>query len=360
MLFTLLASFAEVSVSGFQEGMAESMTIENSEEFTVVKRKRDTNNTPLKTIKRFNFCETPDRHSHQNYSRKMSGNKSEAAINGGNLDRNLSIQLDNRFSALLNANNIDIPEGEKTNITLMKYLCQAMTETILSNSKREMHEAAREEAAIVANDVQACLIEDIYKQDHIGNKFLYTNLRVTTLPKETNDKKYDEIVVLFAKEHGVDMKKELMSDVFVMNDTKDGFSNIKVKFTFTMAREKLRYAIFKYTNMTKDLKRSIQREQNEGKKNMLKASLNSRNISISEDLTPKRFALLEVVKKTEDVKTAYTRNVIIHAIYKESKVKIYSALDLFKIGRSRVPTEALKLPGRVIELSPEVVVSMNE
>ena len=70
-----------------------------------------------------------------------------------------------------------------------------------------------------------------------------------------------------------------------------------------------------------------------------------KNVRISEDLTLPRLWLLNVVKNSEYVKAAYTRNAVIHAVFPNGdKAKIYSALDLCKIGYSHIPFEQLGIP----------------
>ena len=70
-----------------------------------------------------------------------------------------------------------------------------------------------------------------------------------------------------------------------------------------------------------------------------------KNIYISEDLTQLKFKLLYYVKKQGNVKSAFSKEGMIHCtLDDDSKVTIDTPDDLFKIGMDNIDLKALGLP----------------
>lgn len=203
--------------------------------------------------------------------------------------------------------------------------------------------------------VQGALIEGLYERDRLECRQNYANLRVSGVQLANQQESTTAWLINYAKKYDVKMTKGDFVEVKEVGKY-GSLTNLHVQFKDIPTREKFVEAKFGAINAKKKLKQQLRDDPNSEEVDQIKRKITAiETVKISEDLTPRRFKLLRFVKKLPWVKTAYTRNAVIHAIAEKldgetEKVKIYSANDLHKLEAREVSLEDLLVPQQIIDI----------
>ena len=156
----------------------------------------------------------------------------------------------------------------------------------------------------------------------------------------------------YAKQHGVQEVNK--SDIEYIREVERSNSSLNrngraIVVTFGSVRARNLFTDAKH-NAIKERKallhemNSVDKSDSVSIANIEKRIAEIKSIKISEDLTMTRLKLLNFVRSLETVKDAYTRDGVVHAVTTKGKEKIFSAVDLQKLGVQKIPLSQLGIP----------------
>lgn len=211
-----------------------------------------------------------------------------------------------------------LQDTEKTALNVMTLLMPVLDAMV----------AVRKDEVLIEHDskinkLQVSVRNVEYTSDSLAQYSRRENLRLSGVaePEAENETLTDTIIDI-AKEVKVQMNASDISDVHRLGKKTPGKNRqIIVRCVSRAVRNQLLVA-----------------------RKELKNSERYKNVYISEDLTQLRFKLFQMIRKLDDVKSAYTRDGKIHCVLKNGgKFIVESPDDLFKLGIDEIDYRRLGL-----------------
>lgn len=212
-----------------------------------------------------------------------------------------------------------LSESEKTALNVMAML-MPMIDALISSKRDEtlvLHETK-------INRLQAGVRNNEYSTDALAQYSRKENVRLSGVKESDDgaDENFNDIISMIGQAMDVQINATAIVDAHRLGKKTPG---------------KCRQIIVRFANRSMRNKFIVNRKR-------LKQSENFKNVFITDDLTPLRFKLFQMVRKNEDVKNAHTRDGKIICVLKNgTKAVIESPDDLFKIGVDDVDYRALGL-----------------
>ena len=241
---------------------------------------------------------------------------------------------------------------------MLATLLEGFTTMMEDSNAEKIKTAVSKELEDNNTRIQHCVIETLFANDKVDCRLRYANLRVSGLDTSKHDSPKNAIIQ-YADDHGIKLSPSQIVEVKSLAREGDKYNPFLVCFDSVHSRETFIKAKFNAINKRKAVGETIdQLMATEETENIAKAEQLRRKeyyplkrVRISEDLTPMRQSLYKVVKDSENVKYAYTRNAVIHAIIGGRKVKIFSPSDLHLVNIRNIPVDRLRIPQAVKDLS---------